>query len=118
VTLDSKLPVSPARTISAAAEYTAPIAAGTLQLRIDGSYTSRFNYFFENPPLSWEPPVRLWNARLGYAPRKNLEFAAFVLNATDEDHAVFREDVRSSFGVAIVWPATPREWGVEARYRF
>jgi len=118
VDLDSKLPVAPARTVSASAQYTVPLGSGTLGFRIDGSYTSRFNYFFENPPLSWEEPYHLWNARLSYAPRAELEFAAFVLNAADEDYSVFREDVRSTFGVTIVWPARPREWGFEVRYGF
>jgi len=118
VDLQSKLPVSPAQTMSAAAQYTHPLRSGTIGIGIDGSYTSRFNYFFENPPLSWEEPYRVWNARLSYAPRAEVEFALFVLNATDEDYSVFREDVRSTFGVAIVWPARPREWGVEARFEF
>jgi iron complex outermembrane receptor protein len=115
----NKLPVSPRWTANAAAEYTVALRTGTLRSRVDYGYTSRFNYFFDNPDLSWESPVRLWNARVAFGPEAAAwEAAVFVLNAADERHAVFREDVLSSFGTAIVWPARPREWGVDLRYRF
>jgi iron complex outermembrane receptor protein len=114
----SKLPVAPSWTVNSAAEYTVALGAGTLRWRVDHGYTSRYNYFFENPPLSWEESRRLWNMRVGYEPRDGLELALFVLNIGDERYSVFREDVRATFGVALVWPAEPREWGFEIRSRF
>jgi iron complex outermembrane receptor protein len=115
----NKLPVSPRWTANAAAEYTVELRTGTLRSRVDYGYTSRFNYFFDNADLSWENPYRLWNARVAFAPKPAAwEVAVFVLNAADERHAVFREDVLASFGTALVWPARPRQWGIDLRYRF
>jgi iron complex outermembrane receptor protein len=114
-----KLPVAPRWTLNAAAEHVVAAASGgMLRSRIEYVYTSRYNYFFDNPPLSWEPPYRLWNLRVAYEPAADWEIAALVRNLTDERHARFREDVMATFGVAIVWPTPGREWGAELRYRF
>jgi iron complex outermembrane recepter protein len=116
---DAELPVAPRWTATAGVQHERALARGVLRSRVDFSYTSRFNYFFDNPALSWEPAHRLWNARVSFAPAaSSWELAMFVVNAADEDHGVFREDVLASFGTAIVWPAEPRAWGVEFRYRF
>jgi iron complex outermembrane recepter protein len=116
---EDKLPVSPHWTASASVDYTAAVGAGALRARVDWSYTSRFNYFFDNPALSWEEPHRVLNARLSYAPAgARWQVALFARNAADESYAVFREDVRQSFGTAIVWPAEPHAWGADFRLRF
>ncbi len=116
-----QLPVSPRWTASAAIEYmrALPGEAGRLRARVDFSYTSAFNYFFDNPPLSWQGACALWNARLTWLPPSGAwQLAAYVLNAGDRQHSSFIEDVRESFGTAIYWPAAPREFGLEARLRF
>src|SRR5262249_19793871 len=90
-----RLPVSPRFTLSTSAEYTLPLPAHSrLTTRIDYSYTSPYNYLFDNPALSWQNGFGLWNARLAYGPdTDSWELAAFVLNATDRRHASFREDI-------------------------
>jgi outer membrane receptor protein involved in Fe transport len=59
------------------------------------------------------------NARLAFVPPSaSWQVAAYVLNATDRRHSAFREDILTSAGVAIVWPARPREWGAEIEFQF
>jgi iron complex outermembrane recepter protein len=119
VSADDELPVAPRWTINAGAEYRfAETEAGSWRARVDYGYTSRFNYFFENPPGSWQEAYALWHLRLGYEPAADAwQVAAFVRNARDERYRVFREDVTETFGISLDWPARPREWGVELSYR-
>jgi iron complex outermembrane receptor protein len=119
VSADDELPVAPRWTINAGAEYLfAPAARGSWRARVDYDYTSRFNYFFENPPGSWQEAYALWHLRVCYEPTAApWQLAAFVRNARDERYRVFREDVTETFGISLDWPARPREWGVELSYR-
>ena len=64
--------------MNAAADYVVAVRSGTLSSRLEYSYTSRFNYFFDNPPLSWELPYRLWNLRVAFEPTAAWEIAAVV----------------------------------------
>jgi iron complex outermembrane receptor protein len=116
----ARLPVSPRWTLNAGLSWVRPAPRrGRLRGRIDYAYTSRYNYLFDNPPLSWQPGYGLWNARVGYEPDDgSWSVAAWLRNATNRRYALFREDIRSGAGVAIDWPARPREWGVELEFRF
>jgi iron complex outermembrane recepter protein len=118
VSADDDLPVAPRWTINAGIEYRfAAASAGAWRTRVDYSYTSRFNYFFENPPGSWQEAHGLWHVRVGYEPAGAAwQLAAFIRNLRDERYQLFREDVRDTFGVSLDWPARPREWGVEFTY--
>jgi len=119
VSPSARLPVSPRWTFSAGLEHTLPLASSArLRTHIDYSYTSRYNYFFDNAPLSWQSGFALWNARLTFEPNASWHAAAYLLNATDRRHSSFREDILTSAGTAIVWPAKPREWGVELEFRW
>jgi len=115
-----RLPVSPRFTADTSLEYRLPVTRNVqARARIAFTYTSSYNYLFDNPDLSWQNGFGLWNGRLAFGPDGAAwEVAAFVLNATDRHHSAFREDIRSSFGTAIVWPARPREWGLQLQLRF
>jgi iron complex outermembrane recepter protein len=119
VSADDELPVAPRWTINAGVEYRfASRPTGTWRARVDYGYTSRFNYFFENPPGSWQEAYGLWHGRVGYEPSAAAwQFAMFVRNARDERYRLFREDVTDTFGISLDWPARPREWGLEFSYR-
>lgn len=117
---DASLPVAPRWTLNTGIDYILPLArAGALRAHVDYSCTSRYNYLFDNPPQSWQEAYGLLNARVTYEPASaSWQIAAYVLNATDREHSSFREDILASAGVAIVWPARPREWGAEIEFRF
>jgi iron complex outermembrane recepter protein len=116
----ARAPVAPQWTVATAVEYTLPLGSrNRVRGRVDYSYTSRYNFLFDNPPLSWQRGYGLWNARLEFGPlSREWQIAGYVLNATDQQYANFREDILASAGTAIVWPARPREWGMELQFRF
>src|SRR5262249_2271491 len=116
---NASLPVAPRWTLNSGIDYIMPLArAGALRGHVDYCYTSRYNYLFDNPPHSWQEAYGLLNARLTYEPASSSwQLAAYVLNATNREHSAFREDILASAGVAIVWPARPREWGAEIEFR-
>jgi iron complex outermembrane receptor protein len=120
VSPDAKLPVAPRWTFNSSIDYALPLARrGQLRGHLDYCYTSRYNFLFDNPPQSWQEAYGLVNARLAFVPPSaSWQVAAYVLNATDRRHSAFREDILTSAGVAIVWPARPREWGAEIEFQF
>lgn len=120
VSQSGRLPVSPRFTGDTALEYRMPVSRNVqARARVEYTYTSAYNYLFDNPALSWQNGYGVWNGRLAFGPETAAwEVAVFVLNATNRRHSSFREDITSSFGTAIVWPARPREAGLQVRVAF
>ncbi|OCC23415.1 hypothetical protein MB02_12430 [Croceicoccus estronivorus] len=114
-----KLPQSPKWTVNLGAQYTVPLSSGaSITGRVDYTYKSEFYFFAANNPLDVQKPYGLFNARLSYETPSGLEVAGFVHNLFDKFYYSQREDVRSSYDVALSWPAPPRSWGIELGYQF
>lgn len=120
ITKDSKLPGTPEWSGSLGMQYTWQMgSAGVLALRGDYSYRSKVFFNAVNGPLENGDDVGLVNARATYTlPSGSLSFSAYVLNATDEVYVSNGQDVTAALGVAFNSIGPPREWGIEAAYRF
>src|SRR5262249_50861352 len=65
---NARFPVAPRWTATTALEYTATLGGSTLVSRAEYTYTSRYNYLFDNPPLSWQPGFSIVNVRVELEP--------------------------------------------------
>lgn len=114
-----KLPQSPKWTLNLGVQYTVPLESGaSITARVDYSYKSTFYFFAANNPLDVQKPYGIVNTRLGFETPSGLSVAGYVQNLFDKFYYSQREDVRTSYDVALSWPAPPRSWGVELGYKF
>jgi len=116
--LSDKLPVTPDFTGSLSAAYTIPTSLGELVLRGDYNYRSKVSYGAPNQPLEIQKGFGLLDLRATLALSEGLDLAVFGTNVTDEFYYQNAQDVRGALGVAFAGPAAPREWGVEAKFKF
>jgi iron complex outermembrane receptor protein len=123
VRLDGDLPMSPEWTATLGAQYAWELgAAGSLSLRADWSYVAERRTYANDAPGNLLGAHDVVNARLTWSSaNETWSVAATVRNAFDEQYLNWAEDVRttaSPLGVWGIYPAPPREWAVEAAYRF
>jgi iron complex outermembrane receptor protein len=119
-TLDTVFPKTPKWNASFSAQYAMALADfGTLTLRGDYAYTSRYYNDVTNTPGLIQGSFGLFNARVALAGEsQSWEVALFGKNLTDEHYITGGVGGLAAIGFNEVQYARPREWGVALTYRF
>jgi iron complex outermembrane recepter protein len=94
-------------------------AFGSLTLHTDSRYTSRQFYDAFNTPEVAQPSYVLHDARLTFSsPGEAVSVSAWIKNITDKEYRVYRLDLSDNFNFNGAQRGRPREYGIEAIYRF
>jgi iron complex outermembrane receptor protein len=120
VTLDTVFPKAPKWDGNFSAQYTLPAGnIGTLSLRGDYAYRSRYYNDTANTPGLVQDAFGLVNARIALEGSSQAwELAVFGTNLTDEHYITGGVGGLAAIGFNEVQYARPREWGVALTYRF
>jgi iron complex outermembrane receptor protein len=120
VTLDSKFVKTPKWSADAGAQYRYPVGNSVnLLLRGDYSFRSKVYHQPSNIELLSADDTGLLSARIGVeAPDGKWRVSLFGANLTDELYTVSGIEALSSLGSADVTYGQPREYGIEAAWRF
>jgi iron complex outermembrane receptor protein len=119
ISLDSKLPFSPAFTFNGTAVYAHALGSlGSFSLRGDYRFSDKYFIDPDNSPATSQPSYSLIDARVAFAPRGGrTEFFVQGMNLTDE--AIVANGVTSGpNGSQIVTYKAPRQWVIGAHFRF
>ncbi|MCY3838882.1 MAG: TonB-dependent receptor, partial [Gammaproteobacteria bacterium] len=113
----AKLVNAPKHSFNASLEYTIPLQANELAVRLDYAYTDDLFNDSQNSPFLFQSAYDTLNASLRYSMGESLDIVAFVENLTDERYI---ESGDSNFGLGFHEANynRPREYGVTVRYRF
>ena len=116
INLDTKLPNTPETTVNISAEYTHPLAWGSLIIRGDYRYTDDLYNDAQNSPFLYQDGYHTFNASLTFT-TGNWDFSVFGTNLTDKR---FITSGDSNFGLGFHEANynRPREFGGLIRYRF
>ena len=116
INLDTKLPNTPETTVNISAEYTHPLAWGSLIARGDYRYTDDLYNDAQNSPFLYQDGYHTFNASLTFT-TGNWDFSVFGTNLTDKR---FITSGDSNFGLGFHEANynRPREFGGLVRYRF
>ena len=116
INLDTKLPNTPEMTVNISAEYTHPLAWGSLVVRGDYRYTDDLYNDAQNSPFLYQDGYHTFNASLTFS-SGNWDFSVFGTNLTDKR---FITSGDSNFGLGFHEANynRPREFGGLIRYRF
>jgi len=120
ITLNSKLPQLPKYTFSLGAQWNAPVGSfGDLVLRGDVSYQDDVFFGSNNSPRTLQSGYEIVNLRATLVPNHGKwRVSAFGRNVTDTKYINRAQDVFGGFGVAVVGPARPAEFGIEFGFDF
>ena len=116
INLDTKLPNTPETTVNISADYTHPLAWGSLIVRGDYRYTDDLYNDAQNSPFLYQDGYHTFNASLTFT-TGNWDFSVFGTNLTDKR---FITSGDSNFGLGFHEANynRPREFGGLIRYRF
>lgn len=93
--------------------------AGTLSIHGTSHYTGKQFYDAHNQPLVSQEGYLLHDARLTFrTANEALAVSAWIKNIADERYTTNRLDVIDPFNYIYGRYGRPREWGVEATYKF
>ncbi|MGZ8310480.1 MAG: TonB-dependent receptor [Allosphingosinicella sp.] len=117
LTTQSRLPQLPEWTFSLGAQWRAPLASfGDLVLRGDLSWQDDVFFGSNNSPRTLQEDYAILNLRMTLEPAgRPWRVALFGRNVTDTAYINRAQDVFDGFGVAIIGPARPSEFGIELR---
>ncbi|MGB1141490.1 MAG: TonB-dependent receptor, partial [Halioglobus sp.] len=121
---DEDLAYIPEQTWSIVAQYTFDLSIGEISPRISGFYTDEVFIGLDAAAAEEDIAVLedywVWNLRVPFRPAamENLEVAAYLNNAFDEEY--FGTGIISTTGVgaAGLIAGKPRTWGVEVAYQW
>lgn len=113
----AKLVNTPENSFSLGLEYSLPLGANELAIRVDYSYTDDIFNDSQNSPFLFQDSYDTWNASARLSLGEDLDLVVFVENLTDERYI---ESGDSNFGLGFHEANynRPREYGVTLRYRF
>ena len=116
ISLETKLPNTPETTVNVSAEYTHPLAWGSLVVRGDYRYTDDLYNDAQNSPFLYQDGYHTFNASLTFS-SGNWDISVFGTNLTDKR---FITSGDSNFGLGFHEANynRPREFGGLIRYRF
>ena len=116
ISLKTKLPNTPETTVNISADYTHPLAWGSLVVRGDYRYTDDLYNDAQNSPFLYQDGYHTFNASLTFS-SGNWDFSVFGTNLTDKR---FITSGDSNFGLGFHEANynRPREFGGLIRYRF
>ncbi len=119
-TVDEDLLETPEWTASVGVQYDIPLQdMGVLTLRGDYLYRSRVFHDVQNSLNISQEGYGLLNARASFLTLDEaFEVAVFGTNLTNKTYNLFGINAIQSLGIASVQYARPREWGIEAKFRF
>lgn len=114
----NELPNAPKFSLSAAYEQKFDIASGHVSARIDGKYTSSFQYSLFNDADVASDDSLVLNASLGYSHGNGVwEITAFVRNLTDQV-VLSRAGRNGNLNINEYEFQPPRTYGVRGSFRF
>ncbi len=113
----AKLVNTPENVFHAGMEYSVPLGANELALRIDYSYTDDIFNDSQNSRFLFQNAYDNLNASVRFSLGESMDFVAFADNLTDQRYIVSGD---SNFGLGFHETNynRPREYGVTFRYRF
>ena len=116
ISLKTKLPNTPETTVNISADYTHPLAWGSLVVRGDYRYTDDLYNDAQNSPFLYQDGYHTFNASLTFS-SGNWDISVFGTNLTDKR---FITSGDSNFGLGFHEANynRPREFGGLIRYRF
>ena len=116
ISLETKLPNTPETTVNISADYTHPLAWGSLVVRGDYRYTDDLYNDAQNSPFLYQDGYHTFNASLTFS-SGNWDISVFGTNLTDKR---FITSGDSNFGLGFHEANynRPREFGGLIRYRF
>ena len=116
ISLKTKLPNTPETTVNISADYTHPLAWGSLVVRGDYRYTDDLYNDAQNSPFLYQDGYHTFNASLTFS-TGNWDFSVFGTNLADKR---FITSGDSNFGLGFHEANynRPREFGGLIRYRF
>ena len=112
---------TPELSYSLSAEYAVRLIGGAYLIvpRVDYNHKSTEYFDLSNSPYTTQPAFGLLNGRLTFKPTDGpWSIAAFGTNLTNRRYILGGTDVSASLGYADVLQGAPREWGVDARFKF
>jgi len=114
----NELPNAPKLSFATGYEHVFPIGSGDITARIDGKYTSSFNYSFFNFPDTKSPSTTIGNLSVMYAPASRAwSLQGYVRNFTDETVLVLAR--QNTLANANEYQfAAPRTYGVRFQYNW
>ncbi|TAK53857.1 MAG: TonB-dependent receptor [Gammaproteobacteria bacterium] len=120
VSTDSEFLEAPEWSVAAGAEYTWSLPAGNrLTMRADYTYKSKVYHDATNSDVIAQPGFGLARARVTWETAGGRwQLAIFGTNLTDERYTLSGVDSLGSLGFADAQFGPPREWGLQASYRF
>ena len=116
INLDTKLPNTPETTVNISADYTHPLAWGSLIVRGDYRYTDDLYNDAQNSPFLYQDGYHTFNASLTFT-TGNWDFSVFGANLTDK-RIITSGDSNFGLGFHEANYNRPREFGGLIRYRF
>lgn len=120
VSTDSEFLEAPEWSVAAGGEYTWSLTAGSrLTMRADYTYKSKVYHDTTNSEVIAQPGFGLVRARVTWETADGRwQLAVFGTNLTDERYTLSGVDSLNSLGFADAQFGPPREWGLQASYRF
>ena len=119
VNFGMQLPLTPKWNGSVGGEYTWQLPQGRLSLRSDYSFRSELFFEASNSSGNRQGGYGLYNARATYVSADSRwSLAAYGLNLSNRVYYTNAQDVVGVLGVSFASVSAPREYGLEAHYRF
>lgn len=115
-----RLPLAPVSTLTGGIDWEIVRGGfGGLTLHTDSRYTSRMYFDAFNRAEISQGSTLLHDARLVYeTPDRAWSFSAWVRNATGVEYRVFKIRLAANLNDNVAIRGRPREFGLEARFRF
>jgi iron complex outermembrane receptor protein len=116
--VDRKMPMTPGLSLNGLARYAWSALGGTLSVQADANYSSAFNFYVLNPPVTREAPYVVVNGRIGYRSGDgNWELSAQVRNIFNRRYRQYSNDI-SSLSIGLDAYAPPRWASAALTYRW
>ncbi|HRX88507.1 MAG TPA: TonB-dependent receptor [Steroidobacteraceae bacterium] len=113
-----QLPLTPKWNGSLGAQYEWALPRGSFTLRGDYSFRSELYFEAANGIGNRQGGYGVFNARATYELDNGLQISAYGLNLGDQFYLTNAQDVVGILGVSFASISSPREFGLEVRYKF
>lgn len=114
ITLDSEFEMTPARTLSLAADL--PFTLAQSKASLHAGYSWWDDVFYGGHPMARQDAYGVANMRLSMELRRNLELALWIRNVADTRY--LNRAIYTGNGLIKALPGDPRTYGASLRLRF
>ncbi|MDP3749551.1 MAG: TonB-dependent receptor [Phenylobacterium sp.] len=116
--VDRRMPMLADLGLNGLVRYSWPMFGGQVSIQADATYSSHFNFYVLNPPVTEEPAYTVVNSRLAYVTDDGQwEAAVFVKNLFDTEYRQYSNDI-SSLSIGLDAYAPPRWIAASVSYRW